>query len=173
MFRMFKKLFGSSQSPQPSPQQFQQPITLEEDEFDIDACEAHIDSVFESLDLASDDPLLYAYAGNHMALFMAWLAARDFLVTDLGEPDEAAIARLKRRELTGTAYLLDYRDGQFHSADVDQSLLSIIRPLYKDYLSHYAAFLPDDEPICARLFSWADYDQLAPQIDELYHQYQG
>lgn len=144
----------------------------------IDRIDWHEEVVWEiqaSDDLENIDDETYElfqkYAGNHIGLFLAWLAHRDLLGNDDPDYSQDGIKQLKARQITGTDYLIDYCDTKFWSVDVADSLLPIIEEFYTAYLILYADFLPANEAFYTRLFSWSDYDQLAPKIDQLYAKY--
>lgn len=115
--------------------------------------------------------LFQQYAGNHIGLFLAWLANRNLLGSESSDYSQEGMEQLQARQITGTDYLIDYCDTKFWSVDVAESLLPIIEEFYNDYLNLYTdCFAFDDQPY-SRLFSWSDYNQLAPKIDELYALY--
>lgn len=144
----------------------------------IDRIDWHEEVVWEiqtidDLEAIDDETyhLFQQYAGNHIGLFMTWLANRGLLGSDTPDDAPDGINQLKTRQITGTDYLIDYCDTKFWSIDVADSLLPMIEAFYEEYMTLYTNFLEGDDQLYTRLFSWADYDQLAPQIDELYIHY--
>lgn len=132
--------------------------------------EIHQQDVLEDIDYGTYG-LFQKYAANHIGLFLSWLAHRDLLGNDDSDYSQDGIKQLKVRQITGTDYLINYCDTKLWSVDVADSLLPIIEEFYTAYLTLYADFLPANEAFYTRLFSWSDYDQLAPKIDQLYAKY--
>lgn len=144
----------------------------------IDRIDWHEEVVWEiqttdDLEAIDDETyqLFQQYAGNHIGLFLAWLANHNLLGSESSDYSQEGVELLQARQITGTEYLIDYCDTKFWSVDVADSLRPIIEEFYDHYLTFYTDFLQADNQLYSRLFSWSDYDQLAPQIDDLYAHY--
>lgn len=106
------------------------------------------------------------------------------------EESAEALKRLKRRELTGLEYLLEYCDGKFWDEDLDERGNAFAADYYDGqsaFATQYGSYLSDYCEVFNRLAaeqgreypsiyyvenSWENYDRLKPMLDDRFAQWE-
>lgn len=106
----------------------------------IDKAEFHYDDVLQDLRARGRDVLAegneavaWRLAGNHIGIFVRWLAERDLL----GEPhdgDDPDVGAMKRGIMSGAEYLLKHCDGALTGEDVSDEAFPFVDAYYTRYL---------------------------------------
>ena len=109
---------------------------------------------------------------THIGLFVAWT-----LLTGLwkGEASQAtAVAKVRRRAMTGTQFLMQQCDGKLVSDDLTAAGAAFAEHYYpKQYMKDYRRLLVGRQPTdYAVEETWENYDRLAEAIDKHWRKHQ-
>lgn len=128
--------------------------------------------------------------GIHIGMFLAWALGRGMAGGIHLEESAEALKRLKRRELTGLEYLLEYCDGKFWDEDLDERGNAFAADYYDGqsaFATQYGSYLSDYCEVFNRLAaeqgreypsiyhvenSWENYDRLKPVLDDRFAQWE-
>ena len=115
------------------------------------------------------------YAGNHIGFFLTWIIQHNFEGEIHKENREAmeAIEAVRREEMLGVYFLIDYCDEKFWGVDVSEEIYPFVSAYYEKYFSEYVNFVLND--LCDLplefIGTWEDYHDFEPVLDEAYTQY--
>lgn len=133
-------------------------------------CELYDKSERELTD--SDRDEIMRYAGNHIGFYITWVIRKGELGSmHTDDPDDLAAAeRVKKGELPGVDFLMEYCDGRLYPEDMSDSMAEFTAGIYDDYFKLYSEFVIDeinDLPL-EFIGSWEDYLAFEPLLDRLY-----
>lgn len=109
-----------------------------------------------------DNGIICRRAGNHIGLFITWLAKNDLLETEEGDPDAAE--KVKNEEMLGVDYLLDCTDGKFWDSDIKDCALEEVKDIYDAYLDLYVGWMRSNQ--YKVVSSWDGYHELEKLLDK-------
>lgn len=112
------------------------------------------------------------YAGNHIGFFLTWIIQHHF-EGEILEENKEALEAVRREEMLGVDFLIDYCDEKFWGEDVSEEIYPFVASYYEKYFSVYTKWVMDilcDLPL-EFIGSWEDYHQFEPILDEAYAQY--
>ncbi|MDE6591886.1 MAG: hypothetical protein K2K57_02330 [Oscillospiraceae bacterium] len=120
----------------------------------------------------TDREEIMKYAGNHIGFFIAWVIRRDRLGSmHRSNPDAMAAAeKVKKGEMLGIDFLMEYCDGRLYPEDMSDETVSFAARFYERYFRHYSDFVIrklNDLPL-EFIGSWEDYLAFEPTLDRLY-----
>ena len=110
--------------------------------------------------------------GTHMGMYLAWAASRGLLDWDF---DEATLAPLLAREVTGSQLFFDRCDGKLTDDDFSDVGNAFTASYYEaHFVADYGRVFADQIPnggettddFCSVPDTWDNYDRLAPVLDE-------
>lgn len=84
-----------------------------------------------------------------------------------------AIEAVRREEMLGVDFLIDYCDEKFWGVDVSEEIYPFVTSYYEKYFSEYVDFVLNvlcDLPL-EFIGTWEDYHDFEPVLDEAYEQY--
>lgn len=118
----------------------------------------------ELTDEQADEVCLYA--ADHIGLFMRWIIENHF---EGEESDPEGCELVRKGEITGAQYLLDYCDGKFWDSDICDE----IRPFVAEYYENNRYFKDLVEAIGSEnvyqiISGDKEYNALKPLIDRAY-----
>lgn len=133
-------------------------------------CELYDKSESELTD--SDRDEIMRYAGNHIGFYITWVIRKGELGSmHTDDPRAAAAAeRVKKGELPGVDFLMQFCDGRLNPEDMSGPMAEFTAEIYDDYFKLYSEFVIDeinDLPL-EFIGSWEDYLAFEPVLDRLY-----
>lgn len=116
---------------------------------------------------------VWAYAGNHIGLFIQWIIENGFEGQDA---DEERAERIRKGEMLGTEYFINSCDCKFLDEDVSEEILPFVLYYYNEsklYLDDYCECCLDKEnkPCYGVISDREDYIRLKARIDKAYREY--
>ena len=131
----------------------------------IDKADWHTDSV--ASDLPEDA------AGTHIGMFVAWGIINGLVAQPHEKEWKDSMDAVRTRSITGRDFLFSRRDGKFLEQDLTPDGVAFVTRYYsKHYFKDY------ERALCAGLPSiyhvadtWANYDKLAPVLDDRFAQW--
>ncbi|MDE6568056.1 MAG: hypothetical protein K2K70_10050, partial [Lachnospiraceae bacterium] len=102
---------------------------------------AQEDLDLDNLDTEVEDEI-WEYAGNHIAIFITWLAKHDFLQTEFFTPKELDV--LKEEKISAVSFLMEYCDGTLARDMLKEEILDFVDEYYEGdngYYSDYCDFI--------------------------------
>lgn len=135
---------------------------IAQDDLDLDNLETEVEDE------------IWEYAGNHIAIFITWLAKHDFLQTEFFTPKELDV--LKEEKISAVSFLMEYCDGTLARDMLKEEILYFVDEYYEEdngYYSDYCDFIENElkEIVFGTRFSWETYHQFAPVLDRAYQDY--
>ena len=111
-------------------------------------------------------------AGTHIGFFLTWIIKNHFEGEYLLDEKEALEA-VRREEMLGADFLMEYCDGKFVSHDVSEEVFPFVNSYYDNYLSIFAKLVVNDLHDLPLEFvgSWDDYHKFQHILDEAYASY--
>lgn len=120
--------------------------------------------------------------GTHTGMYLAWAALRGLL----GESFEDGgalreLARLREREITGSALYFSQCDGKLTEDDLSEDGNAFTAWYYErqfvaDYEREFRKDMPDTghatDDFCSVPDTWANFDRIAPMLDERFREWQ-
>jgi hypothetical protein len=79
-------------------------------------------------------------------MFLNWCINNDFISEELKEDHEEEIQSLKRREITGAEFIMDFMDGKFSEYDLNETGNAFAHDYYKDdtdFGNRFSSFADD------------------------------
>ena len=119
-----------------------------------------------------EENLIWEYAGNHIAFFLIWAIQNQICDEETFEEEE--IQLLKKEEISGTEFIMDYCDGKFYRELIKAPYRFFLDDFYmKKYLHDYSAFVENELEglVFGIRFSWEIYHKFAPVLDRVYAGY--
>ncbi len=130
-------------------------------------------SNFDPENLNEDEEnIIWEYAGNHIAFFLIWAFQNQIGDEEMFEEEELQL--LRREEISGTEFVMEYCDGKFYSDLIKATYRSFLEDYYmRKYMQDYSAFVENElEGIVFGIrFSWEIYHKFAPVLDRAYSEY--
>jgi len=83
---------------------------------------------------------------THTGMFLNWCIHKNFISEELKEDGEDEIEQLKRREITGADFIMDFMDGKFSEHDLNVLGNAFAKDYYKDdtdFGNRYSSFADD------------------------------
>lgn len=117
---------------------------------------------------------IWLLAANHIGLFLQWIIDCGF------EGEEANLddfERVRKRQMTGTEYLLIDCDGKLWESDIREDIMPFVKAYYCDemgeYLVHYTECCldGDDKPCYGVISDEVDYSHLKEKISVAYEHF--
>lgn len=135
---------------------------IAEEDLDLDNLDAEVEDV------------IWEYAGDHIALFTAWLVKHDFFQTEYFTPEE--LNALKEERIDGVSFLMKYCDGVLARDFLKEEILGFVDEYYEGdngYYPDYCDFIENELKgiVFGTRFSWETYHQFAPVLDRAYQDY--
>lgn len=112
------------------------------------------------------------YAGNHIGFFLTWIILHHF-EGEIHEDNREALEAVRREEMLGVDFLIDYCDEKFLGEDVSEEIFPFVSTYYEKYFSEYTNCVMNvlcDLPL-EFIGSWKDYHDFEPILDAAYAQY--
>lgn len=119
------------------------------------------------------DSIIWEYAGNHIAFFLAWIVQNSFYNEEIFGEEE--IKLLQNEKISGTDFLSDYCDNRLDREFMSREILDFVDYYYeKNYFHDYCNFIEKEmkETVLAIRFSWDMYHQFVPVLNYAYREYQ-
>lgn len=109
---------------------------------------------------------------THIGMFVAWTILNDLWKGEASQA--AAVAKVRRRSMTGRQFLLQQCDGKLTSGDLAAKAAGFAGRYYpKLYMKDYRRLLVGKQPTdYAVEDSWENYDRLAEAIDKHWRKHQ-
>lgn len=111
-------------------------------------------------------------AGTHIGFFITWIIKHHFEGEYMQDAQEALEA-VRREEMLGVDFLMEYGDGKFVSHDVSKEIFPFVDFYYDKYLSIFTQWVINDlhnRPL-EFVGSWEDYHKFEHILDEAYDSY--
>jgi hypothetical protein len=109
---------------------------------------------------------------THMGVFLAWAVTRDLVSDEVFEDDEVELARLRRREITGTDLVMSLCDEKLVSGDFSEEGAAFAAAYYEgDRSPGSRTYLDDycDTVGAADVYrtpdTWETFDAVASVVD--------
>lgn len=147
----------------------------------IDRADWHYESAekeyYSRMNLSDDCELsneqvneIWLCAADHIGLFLSWIIENGF---EGEESDPEGTELVRKGEISGSEYLMEYCDGKFWKSDVREDILPFVEKYYEGaYLSDYGeAVLTGDTKVCGVLSGKKEYKNIKKLIDKAYKQY--
>jgi len=83
---------------------------------------------------------------THTGMFLNWCINNDFISEEFKEDHEEDIQSLKRREVTGAEFIVDFMDGKFSEYDLNETGNAFAHDYYKDdtdFGNRFSSFADD------------------------------
>ena len=83
---------------------------------------------------------------THTGMFLNWCINNDFISEEFKEDHEEEIQSLKRREITGAEFIVDFMDGKFSEYDLNETGNAFAHDYYKDdtdFGNRFSSFADD------------------------------
>ncbi|MFY7843681.1 hypothetical protein [uncultured Chryseobacterium sp.] len=83
---------------------------------------------------------------THTGMFLNWCINNDFISEEFKEDHEEDIQSLKRREITGAEFIVDFMDGKFSEYDLNETGNAFAHDYYKDdtdFGNRFSSFADD------------------------------
>lgn len=83
---------------------------------------------------------------THTGMFLNWCINNDFISEEFKEDHEEDIQSLKRREITGAEFIIDFMDGKFSEYDLNETGNAFAHDYYKDdtdFGNRFSSFADD------------------------------
>ncbi|HCR77772.1 MAG TPA: hypothetical protein DIW37_15490 [Chryseobacterium sp.] len=83
---------------------------------------------------------------THTGMFLNWCINSDFISEEFKEDHEEEIQNLKRREITGAEFIVDFMDGKFSEYDLNETGNAFAHDYYKDdtdFGNRFSSFADD------------------------------
>lgn len=111
-------------------------------------------------------------AGTHIGFFLTWIIKHHLEGKYLMDEEEALEA-VRREEMLGVDFLMEYCDGKFVSHDVSEEIFPFVDSYYDKYFTIYAQWVINELHDLPLEFvgSWEDYHQFEHILDEAYASY--
>jgi hypothetical protein len=115
--------------------------------------------------------------GTHTGMYLAWAASKGLLDMDF---DEAVLAPLKARQVTGSQFYFQRCDGKLTDDDFNDVGNAFTASYYeKSFAADYQQVFADQMPngaqstddFCSVPDTWENYDRLAPLLDQRFEQW--
>lgn len=122
----------------------------------------------ELTDERSDEVCLYA--SDHIGLFLRWIIENGF---EGEESDPEGCERVRKGEITGAQYLMEYCDGKFWDSDICNEIKPFVAEYYESDKSLYfndLGTLPDYK-IYETISDSKEYNAIKPYIDKAYKEF--
>lgn len=122
----------------------------------------------ELTDEQADEVCLYA--ADHIGLFLRWIIENGF---EGEESDPEGCERVRRGEINGAQYLMDYCDGKFWDSDICDEIKLFVAEYYesdKNLYFHDLAALPEYK-IYETISGDKEYNAIKPFIDKAYEEF--
>ena len=111
-------------------------------------------------------------AGTHIGFFLTWIIKNHF-EGEIYLDEQEALEAVRREEMLGIDFLMEYGDGKFISDDVSEEILPFVDSYYDKYLTVFNQWVVNDLHDLPLEFvgSWEDYHQFEHILDEAYAAY--
>lgn len=83
---------------------------------------------------------------THTGMFLNWCINNDFISEEFKEDHEEDIQSLKRREITGAEFIIDFMEGKFSEYDLNEAGNAFAQDYYKDdtdFGNRFSSFADD------------------------------
>jgi hypothetical protein len=112
---------------------------------------------------------------THIGMFVAWLIERDLISRALRADAEKELALVKKRKMTGAAFLIEACDEKLIDEDLSPEGNRFAKAYFqKKYLDDYGDLFGDDvESLYELNDSWHNYDRLRPILDKRWAAFTG
>jgi hypothetical protein len=113
--------------------------------------------------------------GTHIGMYLSWIIQRDLGSATLRKYARDSLALLKARKITGRELLFTELDEKFYPTLLTAVGRDFTRDYYESgcYIDDYDAALGADHPTIYHVVdTWANYDRLAPVIDQRFSSWQ-
>jgi hypothetical protein len=113
--------------------------------------------------------------GTHIGMYLAWIIGRGLASALLQKYARDSLPLLRERKITGRELLFSELDEKFFEGLLTRVGKDFTQVYYDTdcYLEDYAAVLGDSVPTLYHVEdSWANYDKLAPVIDQRFSRWQ-
>lgn len=112
------------------------------------------------------------YAADHIGLFLRWIIENGF---EGEESDHESCERVRKGEITGTQYLMEYCDGKFWDCDICDEIKPFVEEYYiPDNINSPYRYFDDlvkaigDDNVYQIISGDKEYNALKPLIDRAY-----
>ena len=111
-------------------------------------------------------------AGTHIGFFLTWIIKHHF-EGEIYLDEQEALEAVRREEMLGIDFLMEYGDGKFIPDDVSEEIFPFVDSYYDKYLRVFAQWVIDDLHKLPLEFvgSWEDYHKFEHILDEAYASY--
>jgi len=92
---------------------------------------------------------------THTGMFFNWCIANGFISDEMKEDAEEGIEKLKRRDITGAEFVMDFCDGKFSEYDLNDLGNSFAQDYYADDTEFGNKFMK--QMIDHRFQEWKEY----------------
>lgn len=107
------------------------------------------------------------YAADHIGLFLKWIIENDF---EGVESDPNGCELVRKGEINGAQYLMEYCDGKFWDVDVSDEIRPFVEQYYESDKNLYFKDLESlrDYKIYQTISGCTEYNTIKPLIDKAY-----
>ena len=111
-------------------------------------------------------------AGTHIGFFLTWIIKHHF-EGEIYLDEQEALEAVRREEMLGIDFLMEYGDGKFIADDVSEEILPFVDSYYDKYLTVFNQWVVNELHDLPLEFvgSWEDYHQFEHILDEAYAAY--
>lgn len=111
-------------------------------------------------------------AANHIGFFMTWIIQHHF-EGEIHEDELEALEKVRKEEMLGVDFFLDYCDGKLWISDFSNEILPFVGAYYEQYIHEYNVWVVNDLCDLPLEFvgTWEDYHRFEHIIDEAYADY--
>lgn len=111
-------------------------------------------------------------ASNHIGFFMTWIIQHHY-EGEIHEDEQEALEKVRKEEMLGVDFFLDYCDGKLLIDDFSNEILPFVSAYYEQYIHEYNVWVVNelcDLPL-EFVGTWEDYHKFEHIIDEAYADY--
>ncbi|MER2995989.1 hypothetical protein [Pontibacter populi] len=109
----------------------------------------------------------------HTGFYLNWIIVNQLICEELGDEFSDEIEKVKRREITGSRFYLDYLDGVFTSEELSSTGINFTLDYFDfekgNYLQDYEMTLANELPTLYHVEDkWSNYELISRIIDNRY-----
>jgi hypothetical protein len=110
---------------------------------------------------------------THIGMFLAWALSRNLSGTLHLEESKAALDKLRNRDITGAAFLIEQCDEKLTDEDLNDVGNAFAAEYYENtYFDDYCVVFKEGETAYHVENTWANFDRIAPVLDRRFEQWQ-
>lgn len=116
-----------------------------------------------------EDREIMRRAGTHIGFFLTWIIKHHFEGEYL-EDEREALEAVRREEMLGVDFFIEYCDGKFSQSDVSKEIYPFVDTYYKKYFTLYKEWVTNSLHKAPLEFvgTWEDYHKFEHILDEAY-----